>query len=89
MLIIGLVVATTTTLLPKLLALRTAPLYPRSFPPIPYCPRVSHPKLQQELGLAVRLSAGAVGSRDAEALLKAADRAMYEAKHRGKDRIFV
>ena len=37
----------------------------------------------------MRLSAGAVGSRDAEALLKAADRAMYEAKHRGKDRIFV
>lgn len=47
---------------------------------------------QEELGLVVRLSAGAVGSRGAESaeeLLEASDRAMYEAKRRGKDRIFV
>lgn len=47
---------------------------------------------QEELGLVVRLSAGAVGSRgveSAEELLEASDRAMYEAKRRGKDRIFV
>ncbi len=44
------------------------------------------------LGFPLRLSAGTVGSgaaRDAEVLLEAADRAMYEAKRSGKDRIFV
>ena len=47
---------------------------------------------QEELGVLVRLSAGAVGSRDAESagsILEAADRAMYEAKRRGKDDIFI
>ena len=45
-----------------------------------------------KLGLVVRLSAGAVGSRGAESageLLQKADGAMYEAKRRGKDRIFI
>ena len=47
---------------------------------------------QEELGVLVRLSAGAVGSRDAESagsILEAADRAMYEAKRQGKDDIFI
>ena len=47
---------------------------------------------REELGLVVRLSAGAVGSRGAESageLLQKADGAMYEAKRRGKDRIFI
>ena len=47
---------------------------------------------REELGLPVRLSAGAEGAEsasNAEELLEAADRAMYEAKRRGKDQIFV
>ena len=47
---------------------------------------------KRELGFPVRLSAGAVGSEDgasAAEILSAADRAMYEAKRRGKDSIFV
>ncbi len=47
---------------------------------------------QEELGFVVRLSAGAMGSRgagSAEELLEASDKAMYEAKRRGKDRIFI
>ena len=47
---------------------------------------------QEELGFVVRLSAGAVDSRGAGSageLLEASDRAMYEAKRQGKDRIFI
>lgn len=48
---------------------------------------------EKELGFALSLSAGAVGykkgAESAEDLLEAADRAMYEAKRRGKARIFV
>ena len=47
---------------------------------------------QRELGFPVRVSAGAVGSgsgASAEEILRAADGALYEAKRRGKDGIFV
>ena len=47
---------------------------------------------KRELGFPIRLSAGAVGSgssASAEEILEAADTAMYEAKRRGKDRIFI
>ena len=48
---------------------------------------------EKELEVTLRLSAGAVGykkgAEGAEDFLKAADRAMYEAKRRGKARIFV
>ena len=46
----------------------------------------------EKLGFPLHLSAGATGSRAAEAaegLMRAADRAMYEAKQGGKDRVFV
>ena len=66
-------------------------LRPKGPPPSTSGPRGLLERSQKEIGFSLRVSAGAVGSGSGKSAgeILAADGAMYEAKRRGKDGIFV